>query len=60
MIGGTGADTFVFNQDSGHDTITDFNVGIDKIDLSSFTDITSVGDLRGYQAGDDAVIFLGF
>ena len=60
LMGGGGTDTFVFNQDSGHDTITDFNVGIDKIDLSAFTDITSPGDLHGYQAGDDAVIFLGF
>ncbi len=61
MIGGTGADTFVFNQSSGHDTITDFSkVEGDRIDLSAFTNITSIGDLRGYQAGDDAVIVLGF
>ena len=60
LTGGGGADTFVFNEDSGHDTITDFTSGADKIDLSSFTDITSIGDLRGFQAGDDAVIMLGF
>ncbi len=60
LTGGGGADTFVFNQDSGHDTITDFTSGTDKIDLSAFTDITSFGDLFGFQAGDDAVIFLGF
>ncbi len=60
LTGGGGADTFVFNQDSGHDTITDFTSGTDKIDLSAFTSITSFGDLVGFQAGDDAVIFLGF
>ena len=60
LTGGGGADTFVFDRDSGHDTITDFTAGTDRIDLSAFTDITSIGDLSGYQAGDDAVIFLGF
>ena len=54
-------DTFVFAEGHGNDTIGDFNpAGADKIDLSAFTDITSIGDLAGYQAGDDAVIFLGF
>ena len=60
LMGGGGADTFVFDEDSGDDTITDFTAGTDKIDLSAFTDITSIGDLRGFQAGNDAVIFLGF
>ena len=60
LTGGDGADTFVFGPDSGADTITDFTAGADKIDLSAFTNITSLGDLRGFQAGDDAVIFLGF
>ncbi|MDE0538734.1 MAG: calcium-binding protein [Rhodospirillales bacterium] len=61
LTGGGGADTFVFDQDSGHDTVTDFSQAEgDQIDLSAFTDITSPGDLRGYQAGDAAVIFLGF
>ena len=61
LTGGAGADTFVFDQDSGHDTITDFSkTEGDKIDLSAFTDITSLSDLRGFQADDAAVIFLGF
>ncbi len=60
LTGGGGADTFVFNQDSGNDTITDFTSGTDKIDLSAFTNITSFDQLFGFQAGDDAVIFLGF
>ena len=60
LTGGGGADTFVFDQDSGHDTITDFTVGTDKIDLSAFTDISATWGIIGYQAGDDAVLMLGF
>ncbi|MEP5729786.1 MAG: DUF4214 domain-containing protein [Sulfitobacter sp.] len=37
MTGGSGADTFIINALSGDDTITDFDVGIDVLDLSAFT-----------------------
>ena len=35
LTGGTGADTFVFGEDSGADTITDFDTASDKIHLTS-------------------------
>ncbi|MBS0126730.1 Ig-like domain-containing protein [Thetidibacter halocola] len=35
MRGGTGADRFVVNAGDGHDTVADFEDGIDRIDLSS-------------------------
>ena len=42
MDGGPGADTFVFEPGNGNDYIMDFNtaaaLGMDKIDLSAFTD----------------------
>ena len=59
LTGGDGADTFVFDQDSGKDTITDFTTGEDKIDLSAFPGITSMRDLYCWQDGDDAVIYIG-
>ncbi|MGJ8561883.1 MAG: DUF4214 domain-containing protein [Litorimonas sp.] len=37
MTGGSGADTFIINALSGDDTITDFDVGIDVLDLSAFS-----------------------
>ena len=36
MSGGTGADTFVFEEGHGDDTITDFDTANDKIDLTGF------------------------
>jgi Ca2+-binding RTX toxin-like protein len=33
LMGGTGSDTFVFNPNFGHETITNFNVNNDVIDL---------------------------
>ena len=35
LTGGLGNDTFVFATGDGHDTITDFTVGQDKIDLTA-------------------------
>ena len=45
LTGGGGADTFVFASDHGSDTITDFTVDTDTIDLSALTDITQFSDL---------------
>lgn len=34
LTGGSGLDTFVFSAGMGHDTITDFTTGIDRIDVT--------------------------
>ena len=36
LIGGFGADTFVFEPGHGEDTIRDFAIGVDRIDLTAF------------------------
>lgn len=55
LTGGLGADTFVFNLGDGVDTITDFEDGIDLLDVSSLG-FASVDDLIFAQDGADAVI----
>lgn len=65
LTGGSGADTFVFaaprgNMSFGYDTITDFEAGIDFIDLSD-TALNSYVELIGAasQNGADVVIDTG-
>ena len=45
MTGGAGADTFVFTGNSGNDTITDFNVAEDKLDLTLLSEQFGYDDL---------------
>lgn len=46
MWGGYGADVFVFRDGFGRDVIRDFDLGLDKIDLSGVTTITGWSDLN--------------
>ena len=62
LTGAGGNDLFVFAQPIGNDTIYNFNVATDHIDLTGFAGITSFGDLAGDIAGDgsgNTVITLG-
>ncbi|HVO94115.1 MAG TPA: hypothetical protein VMT22_14790, partial [Terriglobales bacterium] len=62
LTGSSGADLFVFAQPIGNDTIYNFNVAADRIDLTGFAGITGFGDLAGHIADaghGDAVITLG-
>ena len=49
LAGGAGNDTFVFASGDGDDQINSFTIteGQDKIDLSAFTSIASLDDLKG-------------
>lgn len=51
LFGGEGADQFVFNLQSGNDTIFDFETGVDKLDFSqtglSFDDLDISTDCSG-------------
>ncbi len=53
LTGNGGADIFVIGSGGGTDTITDFVVGSDRIDLSAFGNYISIG-----QSGADTVIAL--
>ena len=46
LIGGMGADRFVFANGSGSDKITDFQDGVDLIDLSQLTTVSSMAGLQ--------------
>jgi Ca2+-binding RTX toxin-like protein len=45
LWGGGGGDVFVFGPDDGADTIADFNLAEDRIDLSGFAFLYTAGDL---------------
>lgn len=45
MSGGTGSDTFLFGANTGNDTITDFDVSEDTIDLSLLSETITFDDL---------------
>ncbi len=54
LTGGAGEDSFVFNNDSGFDVITDFEVGSDLLVFGA--GISSVDDLSISEAGGDIEI----
>ena len=42
---GAGADVFRFKPDARMDTVQDFEVGVDRLDLSEFFQLTSIDQL---------------
>ncbi|WP_424976871.1 hypothetical protein [Leisingera sp. S232] len=57
--GGTDRDRFVFFDAFGNDTITDFDIGNDLIDLSTVSGLTDLATLMAshmQQAGDNVVV----
>ena len=62
LTGAGGNDDFVFAQPIGNDTIYNFNVATDKIDLMGFANIASFSDIQAdidEDSNGDAVITLG-
>ena len=53
MDGGPGADTFVFEPGNGNDYIMDFTSGLDKIDLSAFTNEDGTALFSSASGGTD-------
>ncbi|MGB3409050.1 MAG: calcium-binding protein [Jannaschia sp.] len=59
LSGGAGYDVFVMTGDGQADTIRDFEIGIDKIDLSGWEGLRGVGQLRLAITGNGGRIFFG-
>ena len=62
LTGGAGGDRFAFSGSNGTDTITDFQAGIDTVDISGYGPaLASFGDLSGQmtQVGADVQVNLG-
>jgi Ca2+-binding RTX toxin-like protein len=57
LTGGSGRDTFVFEKRGGHDTVTDFRHGHDRIDVSQLAGVDGLGDLARVQVGRDTMIW---
>jgi len=54
LTGGGGRDTFAFNRGDGSDTITDFQLGIDHIQIGRGA--SRLGQLDFEQVGDDVLV----
>ncbi len=62
LWGGTDADTFVFKTGYGTDTVSDFQNGTDRFDISAWTAITDFNDLKANHvvvSGADIQIVAG-
>ena len=58
LHGGEGDDVFFFAPGGGDDTVLDFGVGEDKVDLTAFADVQSIEDLVMEQQESTLVIDL--
>jgi Ca2+-binding RTX toxin-like protein len=62
LVGGDNADTFVFKTGYDHDTIADFENGIDHINLKNWNAISNFNDLKNNHLtvdGDNLIIHAG-
>ncbi|WP_136635910.1 calcium-binding protein [Pseudooceanicola onchidii] len=59
LTGGDGADVFVFSADTGMDRVTDFQLGVDRIDVSAWGRIYDVQSLTIDDRWDGADLSFG-
>ncbi|GGL79133.1 M10 family metallopeptidase C-terminal domain-containing protein [Wenxinia marina] len=59
LTGGAGADTFVFEADGALDRVLDFEVGVDRLDLSAWSFLRSVEQIEVQSVADGAVLRFG-
>jgi Ca2+-binding RTX toxin-like protein len=60
LVGGAGADVFVFGQGSGKDTISDFQIGVDRLDVRALGEYsvsaTGSGTVLSFQDGSSIIL----
>lgn len=59
LVGGAGADIFVLSDDGEVDTITDFQLGVDSIDMSAYGLLHDVSDIQISSTADGAELRFG-
>ena len=59
MTGGAGADVFIFTDDNRMDTITDFEPGTDRIDLSDFAGLYTLAGVQMTQKAYGVLLTIG-
>lgn len=57
LTGGAGNDRFIFNKEGGADTVTDFQNGLDKLDLTNFRLANADEALAAASQVGDNVVF---
>ena len=59
LWGGTGADLFIFTPDGQTDTVADFQLGQDRIDLSAYPLLHSIADIGVFDTSQGVRLDLG-
>lgn len=59
LTGGSGLDVFVFVENGGQDSVTDFQIGKDRLDVSAWSGVAGLSDLVLDIDGSDAIIRAG-
>ncbi|WP_166418823.1 calcium-binding protein [Cochlodiniinecator piscidefendens] len=59
LTGGAGADVFVFIDDGRNDTIEDFGIGVDRIDLSFTSEVRAMSQITFTETSTGVIISYG-
>jgi hypothetical protein len=57
-VDGSGSDLFIFKTGGGHDTLMDFDAGIDEIDVSHWTGMDNFHDIKQHMADQNGDVHI--